>query len=139
MHLFPLLIFYNTGKSTQRPVSLVNKLVRYGFKNWSSHRSGSHSGLQITHPACQIHTPLRLLAWQKVLPHCPIVGMDLRLLLSETCVRCGEFFDQQWFHWQRHHNGFNVSIMVKELVPITSSCAAWGPRFAKASSVTTLV
>ena len=44
---------------------------------------------------------------------------------------CGAFFDQKWFQWQWPHDGFNVSIMAKELVPIAFSCAVWGPRLAK--------
>ena len=75
---------------------------------------------------------------KKAFSHCPTFidsWKGLNLLLSETCIRRGEFIDQQWFHRQWHHSDFNVSVMVKELVPITSSCAVWGPRFSKTSPV----
>ena len=44
---------------------------------------------------------------------------------------CGAFFEGNWFQWQWHDEWINVSIMAKELVPITFSCAVWGPKLSK--------
>ena len=135
MYISPHLSHLSTLGNESRDLFLLRtNLVRHGFKKWNSHQLGSHSGLQTPQSACQIHRPLRLIAWKKAFSHCPTFidswkGLNLRL--SETCIRHREFIDQQWFYWQWHHSGFNVSIMTKELVPITSSCTVWGPRFAK--------
>ena len=45
---------------------------------------------------------------------------------------CGAFFEGNWFQWQWPDEWINVSIMARELVPITFSCAVWGPKLSKA-------
>ena len=44
---------------------------------------------------------------------------------------CGAFLDGKWFQWQWPHEVLHISIMAKELIPITLSCAVWGPTLAK--------
>ena len=44
---------------------------------------------------------------------------------------CGAFLTGEWFQWQWPQKDLEMSIMAKELVPITLSCVAWGPKLAK--------
>jgi len=44
---------------------------------------------------------------------------------------CGAFFEGNWLQWQWPNEWLNISIMAKELVPITLSCAAWGPKLTR--------
>ena len=44
---------------------------------------------------------------------------------------CGAFLEGEWFQWQWPQESLEMSIMAKELVPITLSCAVWGPKLAK--------
>ena len=44
---------------------------------------------------------------------------------------CGAFSDGKWFQWQWPPEILQISIMAKELIPITLSCAVWGPTVAK--------
>jgi len=44
---------------------------------------------------------------------------------------CGAFFEGNWLQWQWPNEWLNISIMAKELVPITLSCALWGPKLTR--------
>ena len=43
----------------------------------------------------------------------------------------GAFFKRYWLQWQWPDEWVNASIMAKELVPITFSCAVWGPKLTR--------
>ena len=45
---------------------------------------------------------------------------------------CGAFFEGKWLQWQWPNEWHTASIMAKELVPITLSCAVWGPKLSRA-------
>ena len=44
---------------------------------------------------------------------------------------CGAFLEGKWLQWQWPYEVLHLSIMAKELIPITLSCVVWGPTLAK--------
>ena len=45
---------------------------------------------------------------------------------------CRTFFEGKWLQWQWPNEWRTASIMAKELVPITLSCAVWGLKLSRA-------
>ena len=44
---------------------------------------------------------------------------------------CRASFQSEWFQWQWPQNILHISIMAKELIPITLNCAVLGSRLSK--------
>ena len=67
---------------------------------------------------------MRIESWSSPADHC--IQTD-----ASGSWGCGAFFEGNWFQWQWPNEWLNASIMAKELVPITFSCAVWGPKLTR--------